>query len=79
LQSVYEAHYPEVLYKAVVLNCPSYFTILCNALKLVTPPKTYSKFTFLSSMDQWKKDMIELMDPAVIPEQYGGTAKETEN
>ncbi|CAL8125475.1 unnamed protein product [Orchesella dallaii] len=74
LGTTYEAHYPEIMYKAILINVPSYFGIGIAALKQVMAPKTMSKLCSYSTMANWKKDMIEVLDPAILPERYGGTA-----
>ncbi|ODM96742.1 SEC14-like protein 5, partial [Orchesella cincta] len=75
---VYEAHYPEILFKAIFIKCPSYFGTVLNVMKPFLPAKTFGKFFCYSSMEEWKKDMIDLVDPAILPQRYGGTSSEVE-
>jgi len=76
IASTYETHYPEILFRAVFVNCPSYFGMFIAMLKPVIAPKTLGKLICYSQMSEWQKDMVELVDPTIIPEQYGGTKKE---
>jgi len=75
MASTYEAHYPEILYKGIFINCPSYFGLFISMLKPVIAPKTLGKLVCYSKIADWQKDMVELMDPGIIPEKYGGTLK----
>lgn len=73
LQSTYEAHYPEVLFRAIFVNCPSYFGMFISLLKPVLAPKTLGKITCFSQMSEWQKELEGWIDPAILPEIYGGT------
>lgn len=74
-QSMYESHYPEILYRAVFINCPQFFGLFMAMLKPILAPKTMGKLTCYSEMSEWQKELKELIDPMQIPEQYGGSKK----
>lgn len=74
-QAMYEAHYPEILYRAFFINCPSSFGFFMSMLKPVIAPKTMEKITCYSQMSEWQKELQEIMDPTEIPERYGGSKK----
>ncbi|ODM96729.1 SEC14-like protein 2, partial [Orchesella cincta] len=73
MAATYEAYYPEVLYKAVFINCPSYFQFFIKLLKPIVAARTLEKFICYPSLDDWKKDVANYMDPSILPEQFGGT------
>jgi len=73
MAATYEAFYPELLYRAVFLNCPFYFHSLLNMFKTVCAPKTIAKFITYTSVEEWQKDIESFVDPGILPEQYGGT------
>ncbi|XP_037033900.1 SEC14-like protein 2 isoform X1 [Bradysia coprophila] len=73
IAAMYEAHYPEILYRAAFINCPHYFGMFITLLKPVLAPKTLSKIVCYPKMSDWQNDIKELMDPDQIPERYGGT------
>jgi hypothetical protein len=77
MASTYEIHYPEILYKGVFINCPSYFGLFLTMLKPVMAPKTLGKLECYPKMAEWQKDMVEFLDRDTIPEKYGGTAKDS--
>lgn len=73
LQSVYEAHYPEVLYKAYIINCPFFMNMIMSLLRTVTAKRTMDKIVVFKSDSDWKGQMETFLDPKIIPEEYGGT------
>ncbi|ODM96741.1 Patellin-4 [Orchesella cincta] len=73
MAGTYEAYYPELLYKAIFLNCPLYFQYMLNMFKSVIAPKTISKFNCYTSVEEWQKDVENFVDPSILPKQYGGT------
>lgn len=72
-QAIYEAHYPEILYRAIFINCPQYFGMIITMLKPVIAPKTLGKIICYAKMSEWQNDMKDLLDPAQFPERYGGS------
>lgn len=73
LQAIYEAHYPEILKRAAFINCPTYFGMFITMLRPVLAPKTLGKIESYPKMSEWQNEVKEMMDPALIPERYGGT------
>lgn len=70
---MYEAHYPEILYRVFFISCPQYFGLFITMLKPILAPKTLGKIICYSQMAEWQKVMKELLDPIDIPERYGGS------
>lgn len=63
-------YYPERLYRLVVINSPWYFPAIFNLFYYLMDSKTRDKFIILSS--DFLPKLSELIDPSVIPAEYGG-------
>ncbi|CAL8125441.1 unnamed protein product [Orchesella dallaii] len=64
MASVFDAHYPEILYHCFFLNCPSFFNIFLAMLKPVLAPKTLGKITIHgSNMSEWEPAVHEVIEP----------------
>lgn len=61
--SVYEAHYPEILFKCFFVNCPSFFHILFALIKPLLAQKTYEKISvYGSDQSEWEQAILEIID-----------------
>lgn len=67
-------YFPERLHKLVVINSPWYFPAIFNLFYYLMDAKTRDKFVVLSS--DFLPTLSELVDPAVIPKEYGGSCEE---
>jgi hypothetical protein len=67
-------YFPERLFKLVVINSPWYFPAIFNLFYYMMDAKTRDKFVVLSS--DFLPKLTELIDPAVIPAEYGGGCAE---
>jgi hypothetical protein len=66
--------YPERLHKLVVINSPWYFPAVFNLFYYLMDAKTRDKFVILGT--DFLPKLSELIDPAVIPREYGGLCEE---
>ncbi|OXA42567.1 SEC14-like protein 4 [Folsomia candida] len=74
IASKYEAHYPEILFKGLFINCPSIFPLLMGFIKQILAPKTLGKLEIFSGSknNEWESAVREHVDPEQIGVQYGG-------
>ncbi|OXA51810.1 SEC14-like protein 4 [Folsomia candida] len=72
--SQYEAHYPEIMYKAVFINCPAIFPLFLSLLKTILAQKTLSKIEmFGSNRDEWEPALDALVEEKERSESFGGS------
>ena len=64
-------HYPERSFKIFVINVPRWFMTLYNMVKGWVAPETLAKIVICRNKSYQEK-LRELIDPAVLPEIYGG-------
>lgn len=67
------ANYPEMLGQLLIINAPSYFSAAWMMVKGFLDERTVSKIHIFSSTTAWKAKLFELIDPANVPTEYGGT------
>jgi hypothetical protein len=65
------AHYPETLDRIFIIGAPAFFPTVWGWIKKWFDPITTSKIFILSHSDV-KKTLEEFIDPANIPQKYGG-------
>jgi len=76
---VFEANYPEALYRAYVLNANWFFTSVFNAIKPCLSYETVTKIQ-IHGYDQAKylKALLETVPIELIPEEFGGSGESIE-
>ncbi|XP_046460749.1 SEC14-like protein 2 [Daphnia pulex] len=71
---VYEANYPELLYRVFIVNAPKIFSILFNMIKPFLHERTRSKIQIFShDAKQWKAAILADVIAEELPVSYGGT------
>lgn len=74
LIQLYEANYPELLYRVFVVNAPKVFSIAYSMLKPFLHERTKNKIQIFShDSKQWKAAILTTVDPEELPVAYGGT------
>jgi len=72
--SVYEAYYPEILFKIICVNCPVFFPVLFAMAKRFVAVKTLSKIEMYGkNREQWEPVVREFVDPRTIGIEFGGS------
>jgi hypothetical protein len=72
-----EMHYPEVVHKGFFVRCPRIFPTAYSLIHPMVDENTRDKLEVLGS--NWKERLAEFISPEILPEVYGGTAKEVQN
>ncbi|KAJ7091528.1 CRAL TRIO domain-containing protein [Mycena belliarum] len=73
--NIFASHYPELLYKKLFVNVPSYMAWLFWAFKMVLPAATVAKMSVVGSGPRAiGKALLPLVAPEELPKRYGGTA-----
>jgi len=72
MAATYEAHYPEVLYKAVFINCPAVFPLFMRLLKRIIAPKTVEKIQCYKAREEWEPLLLEEIGEENLGHPYGG-------
>lgn len=72
LMMTYEAHYPERLKFAFVINASVYFTLIFSVVKPLFTGTTLSKIKIFGK-EGWKDELLKLIDADVLPVALGGT------
>jgi hypothetical protein len=67
------AYYPERLYRLYLINCPWYFPAIFNIFSPLIDQRTRNKFRVLGG--SYLTELEELIDPSVIPTDFGGTCE----
>jgi hypothetical protein len=69
-----EGMYPELLYRAFIINAPKIFSILYSLLLPFLDERTKNKIqVFGHDSKQWKAAILEDVAPEELPVMYGGT------
>ncbi|KAL3159567.1 hypothetical protein ABBQ38_009981 [Trebouxia sp. C0009 RCD-2024] len=66
-------HYPERLYKLVLLNAPSFFSLLWRICEPIMPGTTRNKVKVVRSHQELVTALADECDQCAIPSDYGGT------
>ena len=69
------AHYPETLGRMFLINVPIIFSVAWALIHPFLDERTQKKIEIISSEKAWKKRLRETIDPALLPEEYGGDCK----
>ncbi|XP_042149773.1 SEC14-like protein 2 [Ixodes scapularis] len=69
--SVYEAHYPEILEKALVINAPSFFPLVWRIVRPFLSQRTVDK-VLIFAKDGWREIMRDTFEPERLPKHWGG-------
>ncbi|KFM72977.1 SEC14-like protein 2, partial [Stegodyphus mimosarum] len=77
LMMTYEAHYPERLKLAFVVNASVYFTLIFSVVKPLFTGATLNKIKIYGK-DGWKEELLKLIDPEVLPVSLGGTRTDSD-
>ncbi|CAL1277343.1 unnamed protein product [Larinioides sclopetarius] len=77
LMMTYEAHYPERLKKAYIINASVYFTLLFSVVKPLFTGATLSKISIYGK-EGWKEDLLQHVDAEELPAFLGGTRVDTD-
>ncbi|XP_035217161.1 SEC14-like protein 2 [Stegodyphus dumicola] len=77
LMMTYEAHYPERLKLAFVVNASVYFTLIFSVVKPLFTGATLNKIKIFGK-DGWKEELLKLIDPEVLPVSLGGTRTDSD-
>ncbi|GFQ70593.1 SEC14-like protein 4 [Trichonephila clavata] len=72
LMMTYEAHYPERLKKAIIINASIYFTLLFSVVKPLFTGATLSKISIYGK-EGWKEELLKYVDADELPVFLGGT------
>lgn len=57
------AHYPEILFRCVFINCPGFFGILLGMIKQLLAQRTYEKISVHGSdRKEWELKCREIID-----------------
>jgi len=67
-------HYPERLARVVIINAPYVLSLFWKLLSVVVDAKTQRKVQILVDRQEWIPVLHSFIDPAQLPEDYGGTA-----
>ncbi|OXA40429.1 SEC14-like protein 4 [Folsomia candida] len=69
----YEAHYPETLNTALIINAPAVFSVLFNLMKPLMTARTINKIQIYSSdRAKWEPEVLKLVDASQIRPRFGG-------
>ena len=66
-------NFPGNLARVLVLNTPMFFQPVWSVVKRFLPPSDGERITLLGGPSQYEPVLRELIEPASLPRQYGGT------
>ncbi len=64
--------FPEILNRVVVVNVPYFFTFIWSVLKRFIDARTVQKIGFFSSLSAAQEDLLDLVLPCQLLQDYGG-------
>lgn len=70
--------FPEMLYRCVVINAPSFFSMAWTLVKKILDKNTAKKVVVFSSEAKGKRYLLDLIDKSELASDYGGTFTSTE-
>jgi phosphatidylinositol transfer protein SFH5 len=74
--TIFQAHYPEMLYKKYFVNVPTFMSWIFWLFKPLLSAQTIAKMSVVGKgPDAIGKELLVIIDAAELPERYGGTAK----
>lgn len=69
--------FPETMYKTLVINAPSFFSVTWKIIKGFLDARTAGKIEIISSKSRAHSRLLELVDADQLPADYGGKAEST--
>jgi len=66
--------FPEILGRCLIINAPSFFSMIWSIIKRWLDPRTAGKIEIYSSKAKAEKRLKELIAEENLPREYGGTA-----
>lgn len=73
--SIDSAHYPETLGKMLIINAPTVFSMGYALVAPFLDDRTKNKIEIISDHEASLRRLRELVDPALLPTEYGGSYK----
>ncbi|XP_072027032.1 SEC14-like protein 2 [Amphiura filiformis] len=73
--NMFQLHYPELMYKMILINCPKISGILYAAVRPFIPEKTRQKVIHLGT--NFKDELLKFVPAEILPTAYGGKAENT--
>ena len=70
--------FPEILGKCLIINAPSFFSLIWSIIRRWLDPRTASKIEIYSSKSKAEKRLSELVAQENLPKEYGGVAPTVE-
>ncbi|CAL8125563.1 unnamed protein product [Orchesella dallaii] len=71
--TTYEAHYPELLYKCIFINCPVFIGTLMSLIKPLLASKTFQKIEYYGyNREEWENVLYEMIEEDQLPPEFGG-------
>ncbi|GFQ92530.1 retinal-binding protein [Trichonephila clavata] len=68
----FQDNYPERIKRVFFINVSFYFSLAFNVIKTVLASAVLKKIRCYSADDDWKKDLLEIIDVEVLPAFLGG-------
>jgi len=69
--------FPETMYKMVIINSPTFFSMTWRLIKGWLDPRTANKIEVISNKKKGEERLRELVDVDQLPVDYGGEAEDT--
>ena len=66
--------FPEILGKCLIINAPSFFSLIWSIIRRWLDPRTASKIEIYSSKSKAERRLAELISQEHLPREYGGSA-----
>lgn len=70
--------FPEILGKCLIINAPSFFSLIWSIIRRWLDPRTASKIEIYSSKSKAERRLAELISQEHLPREYGGSAPTVE-
>jgi phosphatidylinositol transfer protein SFH5 len=74
--SIFQSHYPEMLYKKYFVNVPSFMSWIFWLFKPLLSTQTIAKMSVVGKgSDTIGKELLVIIDASELPKRYGGKAE----
>jgi phosphatidylinositol transfer protein SFH5 len=74
--SIFQSHYPEMLYKKYFVNVPSFMSWIFWLFKPLLSTQTIAKMSVVGKgPDAIGKELLVIIDTSELPKRYGGEAE----
>jgi hypothetical protein len=70
--------FPETMSKMVIVNAPTFFAATWRVIKGWLDPRTAAKIEVISNVKTMEKRLLELVEEAQLPVDYGGKAEHSD-